>query len=335
MFITPDGFVALITNGLWLVSLAICAILLLFAMFRRRSNPVAWLVWINLIVGALWYGQYPLGAAQKAAFQSANPGYANAALPFDGKSLYVPDVDALRFAAYCCYGSFSQGLCTLPVGQLIKSGRLDFIEIGTDPIRRYSIAIHDQRCHDWGAFQDDPTLNDRHISPGMAACVVMDEITAPTATHLIAFTNKTLSWPSRARFTNVQLRDRAANTLIDQFDGWNRADPFLVWDMPDEARRADGPLGQLLAIQSDRNTYDVAPDNALIASHGIDEALLISAMSSPYQSMKARTIWLACRNGVLASLSADTRAALTAASTGLFPNNPDWRYPRDCPDWMR
>lgn len=335
MFITPEGLTALITNGLWLFSLAICAILLLFAMFRRRSNPIAWLVWTNLIAGALWYGQYPLGAVQKAAFQSADPGYANAARTFDARSIYVPDADALRFAAYSCYSSFSQGLCTLPVGQLIKSGRLNFIEIGTDPIRRYSIAIHDQRCHDWDSFLDDPMLNDRHISPGMAACVVMDEVAAPTATHVITSTNEALSWPSRARYINVQLRDRRANTLIDQFDGWNRAAPYLVWDMPDEARRPDGPLGQLIAIQHDDSTYDVAPDNALIASHGIDESLLINAMSSPYQSVQARTIWLACRNGVLASLSADTRAALTVASTGLFVNNPNWRYPRDCPDWMR
>lgn len=342
MFLRPEDVQFLLLNGVWLLSLGICLLLLILPAYRRRTNPLALLVWANLAAGTVWYGQFALAAAQEARFHAGNPGYAAAALPFDGRSVYIATPRDMRQAAYSCYGSYSTTLCEMPVAQMLKSGRLDFVEMGRDPIHRYALTVHDPRCLDWdrdtaeSPLEADFALQDRFVSPGMGACVIRTEVARVTATHEITTNRTPYAFPSRKTYWAVQLRNRADGTVIDRFDGWNRAGPYLSFDPPTERRRpTTGPLADLVMLRPDVNTYDRSVDDRLLAEHGIDEDLLRTAARASYQMVRARAIWLACRDHVVAALSEETRRTLTDASVDLFPNNPDWRYPRDCRPEMR
>jgi hypothetical protein len=53
MFLGPDDVQPLLWNGFWLLSLGVFLSLLIFPAFRSHANPVAWLVWANLVAGAV------------------------------------------------------------------------------------------------------------------------------------------------------------------------------------------------------------------------------------------------------------------------------------------
>lgn len=342
MFLTEEAFWFAVRNGAFIATLLVCAALLFWRPLRDRTNPMAWLVWATLGAGALWYGQYPVTAAQTAWFKSHNPGYAAQARPFAGRSVHIPDVEALQLAAYGCYDIYSSSLCTFPLSELIKSGRLDFVEIGTDPVMRYAATYMDPACLEWDAPPRDPVydprgalLNGGMISPAMGACILPRVVQSAGAEHVITVQERITAPPLRGTYLNAQLHDRATGTMIDQFDGWYDAMPYLAFEMPREPRRAAGPLGTLVARPVSQTRYDPTTDDALIAAHGIDEALVLRALEAPLQSVRANTVFLACRDTVAAALSAQARAAVSEAAAGLFDDSPDWRYPRDCMPHLR
>lgn len=86
-------------------------------------------------------------------------------------------------------------------------------------------------------------------------------------------------------------------------------------------------------IPASGTIYDRTLDDLWLAQYGIDEDILLTAMSSPYQAMRAETLWMACRDSVVNNLSPETLVELTAQSVSVFST--DWTYPQDCLDWMR
>lgn len=331
MYLTPDDVRFLLLNGLWLAGLAICLVLLGFPAFRRRGNPLAWAVWLNVAAGAAWYGQYPAAALQERLFAAADPGHADAARPFAGRSLHIPDPDLVDRAAYDCAGVYSSGLCTLPVAHLVKTGTLDFVELGRDPVIRYEARHMDPACLDWPA---DPP--DASIAPAFAACVLGREVPRAQADHVLTVMRRSLSWPSRMPYLRAALAETASGRVIATFDGWTGASPYLSWALPTEPRRPAGAPAMLLAIPpAPIGPPDRALQDRLLARWGLNEAFLRRAAAAPAQSLRAEAVWLACRDDLRDSLGPETRETLRAASGGLFPDAPGWRWPDDCPGWAR
>lgn len=334
MYLSDGDVTFLLLNGLFIASLAICLVLLFFPRFRRRSNPFAWIIWINLAAGALYYAQYPAAAIQEAAFARADPGYGNGAAEFPGKSIYIPHPERLSQAAYSCYGSFSSSLCVAPLSERIKDGTLDFVELGTDPVIRYEVVVGNAACFDWSAEMPNE-LGDRFLSPGLAACIIGTQVEKAVADHILDVEKRRLSWPSKMPYFHVSLTDTAIGNIIDEFDGWNGATPYFLDENPQEARRPDGALAQILTIPFADQKYDRMVDDQLLKDHGFDEALLLKAVEAPSQSIQAQTLWLACRNQVVMALSADARQKLRERSGSVFKSSTDWRYPESCPAWAR
>lgn len=334
MYLNDDDLLFLLLNALFIASLAICLLLLFFPRFRRRSNPFAWVVWINLAAGLLYYAQYPAAQMQETAFARADPGYAGGAKIFPGRSIYIPHPDRLHQAAYSCYGAFSSGSCTAPLAERIKEGLLDFVELGTDPIIRYEITIGNPACLDWNT--DTPEeLSDRFISPGLAACIIGTEVQKAAADHILNIEKRRLGWPSTMPYFHASLADSATGEIVDQFDGWDGATAYFLNNVPQEPRRPDGALAQILTIPLINQQYDRALDDQLLKDHGFDEALLLQASKAPSQSIRAQTLWLACRDEIVATLSADARKQLRDISGSVFGNAPDKRYPEGCRPWAR
>lgn len=334
MYLNDGDVTFLLLNALFIASLTICFVLLFFPRFRRRSNPFAWVVWITLAAGALYYAQYPAATIQEAAFARADPGYGAGASQFPGKSIHIPHPDRLHQAAYSCYGGFSASSCTAPLSERIKDGNLDFVELGTDPIVRYEMVVRDPACLDWNI--DIPNeLSDHFISPGLATCIIGRKVKKAAADHVLNIEKSRLSWPSQMPYFHVSLTDTKTGNIVDQFDGWNGATPYLLDERPQEARRPIGALAQILTIPFANKRYDRTVDDQLLKEHGFDEAFLLQAMEAPFQSIQARTLWLACRDHIAAALSRDARKRIQDKSDGVFGNAPDWRYPDSCPAWAR
>lgn len=147
----------------------------------------------------VWFGQHPLAAAREALFKRADPGYASAALPFDGRSIFIRNPRMMRLAVYDCDTTYSAGLCEMPVAHMLVFNDLDFIEMDLeDRLVRYSLSIHNPRCVEWPDdiprdFKEIPfLLQDRTISPGLGVCIIEDEIETITATHEITTTPHTM-----------------------------------------------------------------------------------------------------------------------------------------------
>lgn len=341
MFINSEDLSWLVWNGAWGLSLLICAVLLLSPKIRKTTNPMAWVLGLNLLAGLVWFGQYPLASLREAIFKNSDPGYAAAALSINGRSVFIHDPRTMRLAAYDCGLTYSAGLCEMPVSDMLRTGKLDFVEMDLGgQLVRYSIATHDLRCMDWNFdtpqnARDVPfILQDRWISPGLGVCVVQEPIDAVTASHDITTTQHTMPWPSTQTYISVALVSRATGDVIDQFDGWHGAHPYLRFDPPQsQPRRPIATLADLLMIPASQNQYDPTQDDILLAQLGINEDILLRAMASPYQTLRANTLWMACRDTVVNGLSDSTLASLTAQSVTVFSD--DWTYPQDCHDWMR
>jgi hypothetical protein len=325
---------ASVLNVLVASAMVVALVLLLLRRVRRWTNPVLWLVIVVLLGGTAHFARSPLAAIANARFFAADPGYAAAASPFDGRSLYIPDPCWLARGALGAMDWTSDGQCGLPVAERLRSGDLDFIETGTDPILRFDLRIGDPACHA-GADQRPPSLTTM-ISAPFAVCVIGRPVPASTADHRIDQTPGTVPAPGDASYTAVTLRRVASDTLIDRFDSWPGATPYGGDTPPPEARRPSGPLAAFLAPPPPRpDDFQRIVSDRLFAAWGVDEQSLRAGARNPLQSQRAETIWFACRDDVLPMLTPETVAALRDGAANLFPDQPNWRYPDDCPAFSR
>lgn len=331
MFLTEEGIRFLAWNALWITSLLICAVVLLVPGFRRRPNNLKWLIYLNLAGGLFHYGQYPVAALQELVFKTIGAGYARQEQPFEGRGLHIPRPDLLAAAAYGCHPLVAENDCPLPIHLMIGSGALDFVEIGQDPVIRHELVLGDMRCFD----ESNLDLGDFVISAGLGACVLPRTTEGASASHVVEVTERHLAWPSRMPYWRAELIERDSGQVLSRFDGWLGMDGFWFATDPDRPRRPMGALARLMARQDGLQGYDRARDDALLAKAGWDEAVLLGALDLPYQGARAETVFLACRDQIRIRLSPVATERLRAASEGLFPDAPDWRFPEDCPDWAR
>lgn len=337
MYISDEDVLFLLGMVAWFVSLGICLILIWFKSFRRRDNVLAWLVWSNLLAGLLYAAHFPAIKAQDLWFARADPHYTVAPEVADIRSIYFPDLQRFEKAAYVCYGGYSETVCDFPIGDVIASGKLSFIETGADPVIRYEIHYGEAAC-----LQDrqaDGILGigrgPFRIEPALGICVLGREVETVSATHEFRTQHRQQSFPSRRDYVHAELIDRRDNSVLAQLDGWDGASPYLrdeIW----EPRRPDGALGHLLRIPPHRNDgYDRGKVDDLMAQHGFDEGILMRAANSTYQSYRADALWLACRAQLSDSISPQNKEILREMSRTVFVDSPDWIYPESCPVWAR
>lgn len=318
----------------WGPSLVLSLGLLLWPRFRKRSNPLAWIAAFNLFCAAALASLIPIANTQEYLFANADPGYSQLPNTFSGRSLYIPDTYFTALGFNRCEDGLATTYCGLPIGALLGTAQLDFIETGVDPIIRWELKTNSTTCTNPPDVFTDESLY-RVIWPMFGVCAAGTEVDTPLATHRLDVQLRRLDWPSEQPYYHVTLRDIATDTTISALDGWYKMDEYAR-----AARRFDGPIQALLGATMPKSVpHNTAHISSLIARFGIDEDMILATLNQPYQGFLAEAVWLACRNDVQPLLSAEATAALTAFTSPpnppLFADSPDWRWPRDCPDWVQ
>lgn len=336
MIITQEGISLLFMHGIWILSLAICLGLMCFKIFRNNRNPLAWMVWLNLAVGAIFYLIFPaVVSVREAAFKRSDPGYAESMLDISVRSVHILDMALLEKAAYWCSGVYSSGSCEFPIGPRIKEGALDFIEVGSDPVVRYQMRYATRACleeNKGGAVVPDGGL----VVPALGVCVLGEEVASAQADFVVEAEVGRFPVPSSQKYIHVSLRDRASGEIYDQFDGWKGAEPYFLEHPVTKPRRPRGVLGKLVNIPySDTGGYQRGLVDETLKEYGFDEGILMQSALSEYQKARTSAVWLACRDQLAEVISPENKSRLREVSATLFKDSPNWRYPESCPDWAR
>lgn len=336
MYLSEEDALYILGMGAWFISLAICLILICFQAFRRRDNVFASAVQANLLAGFVYVSSFPAAAVQETWFEQAGPNYPVAPAVAEIKSIYFPDLRAFEKAAYSCYGVNGESLCDLRIGQLISTGRLDFIETGQDPVIRYEMRYLDAGCLQYDTTPDFVKIKrgPYPVEPALGVCVSGHEVETVRATHEFRAEDRQQIYPSRRNYIHAELIDRSDNSVLAQLDGWYGASPYFLNEKVEGRRRPDGLLGELIRLKTERDHgYDREKVDNLMAQHGFDEGILMMAANSPYQSYQASALWLGCRTQLSDSISPQNKQRLREISATLFSDAPDWRYPDSCPNW--
>ncbi|SFJ30281.1 hypothetical protein [Jannaschia pohangensis] len=299
---------------------------------RNWKNPVFWVSLVVLTGGAANFLKGPVQDFRTDLFLAEDPGYAEAALPFTGRSIYIERPCLVAQAAVGEIGNSLMGDCGVPLAAWLREGRLDFVEVGTDPVRRFRLRDGDPACHE----PDNPWVPSGFlISAAYGICVLAEDVTEVSADHRIVYATENL--PTKDWwYVRITLVEVSTGQIIDRFDSWSGATPYGGATPPPEARRPMGPLGDLLGMAAHPpDDTEAAIDAHLLSLRPPDEAMLVAAMGGPFQRYRVAAIWFACRDAVRPRLSAATVAALYDGSKTLFERAPSWRYPDDCPPFAR
>jgi len=286
--------------------------------FLLCSAVAAHFVWAN--VAAF------VGDRAEARFKAADPGHPDAA--FAGRSLYIPNPNSFALAAWRCPLTLDHD-CEIPAAHWLHHGGLDFLEVGTDPIRRLTLTLHDPGCFSPGGGFDLNGFGDPIISPPHGVCLRSETTEAPRAAYRFDTERLAMRPGKGAHATRAELVEVATGAVLARFDGWYEPRTYGA-PAPDPAR---GPGPMIMPFLSAPTTpewpYEPAGDLAIMARAGLDEPVLVAALQASRQNVAARAIWFACNGAVLPRLSAETRAAMDSAGKRAF-SAPDWRFPESC-----
>lgn len=311
---------------LWYLTLAISGALILVPFFWRRAKPLVVLLGLNLAAGAVHFISIQVDEIRENVFLNANPDHPDFVFP--GRSLHIVAPGTFSIASLGC--GTSDG-CEFAGAERIFDGTLDVLELGTDPILRYELAVHEPDCFNapwrkWG-------IGDRILSAGLGICALEREVEDAQSAYVFHSEYRRIFRGSGRFYVHAWLTPRNSDEVLAAFDGWHTNS--LYEESSSNARRGPGPLiSALFKPAEDHTNYDPRPEFALLDRHGFNDAAMQAAMGSERQMVRSHAFWFACTTRVRPLVSDETAAIISNAASGLFENRPDLTYPAGCPNWL-
>ncbi|SNS52260.1 hypothetical protein [Jannaschia aquimarina] len=286
--------------------------------------------------GAAFLARHAVAAVNDAVFFAQNPGYAAQALPFEGRSVWVPNPCRVAYALWGVNGARGNSFleCGLPLADRLADGTLDFFELGTEPVSRFTLRVADPAC--FASHQHWDVVRGFMISAPLGICVLGEPVDRSEADHILSGEQRDIPGFSDWWYVHYTLTRVSDGLVVDRFDSWGGATPYGGPTPPPEGRRPTATIAALVDRPDRTGFFEAAAQRTadLLLDHPFDQTLLRAAMGSPTQNDRADAYFFACRDDVRPLLDAGTVAAVNAGMRDTFPDGPA-RYPQDCRDFAR